>query len=440
MTTLPSIRLFAKRVAFHLLLFVVIPTFGIVFTGYSKAQVLQSKNSSRVATQQTRQFRLNGEYGLWVQERDNQIVVHWITQDPDSGFLKVLNSDTQHYRFTTPQATTHSVAFERVNTESLRFQYGSLKNDLDKHSTTIGLNRTEPERDYKFNKVDSIFVVGDIHGEYDNLIKLLTSARIIDSNLNWIANRRHLVFLGDFFDRGNDVTKTLWFLYKLERQAKEHGGYVHIVLGNHEILTFCNDLRYLSRKENLIAKLHNTEYSKMFDIHHSILGKWLASKPGIIKINKTLFAHGGVTPEYTNYSIESFNDSLYTYLHEDLFKYLLIDSLAADSLSLSLTHADSLQLWRRLYFFFAENSVFWHRGYVASDTLQSDLKKVLKRFKSKLHVVAHTTVSTIQEFYDGKVIAVDLARPGTEMLLLVRKGSKKYKRYKYDLNGTLVDL
>ncbi|MFQ6114167.1 MAG: metallophosphoesterase [bacterium] len=430
MTTVRSFRPCVKRIAFHLLLFALIPASLIVFTRYSKGQGFES--------QQTLKLKLNGEYGLWVEERGGRIVINWITQDPDSGFLKVLNNDTQRVYSTTPSSQAHRIAFEKPDAKSLVLQYGGLKNDLDKHATTIYLNRSKPERKYTFNKVDSVYVFGDVHGEYNNLIQILRKVKIIDSNLNWIANRKHLVFLGDIFDRGYDVTKTLWFLYNLEKQAKEHGGYVHILLGNHEIMTFSNDLRYLSAKENLIAKLHSTEYSNMFDIHHSILGEWLASKPGIIKINKILFAHGGVTPYYTNYSIESFNDSLYSYLHDDLFKYLLADSSTIDSLL--LTHADSLQFGRRLHYFFADNSVFWHRGYVVTDTLESDLKKVLKKFKSKLHVVGHTTVNTIQEFYDGKVIAVDLEKPVTEMLLLVRKGSKKYRRYKYDLNGTLESL
>ena len=165
-----------------------------------------------------------------------------------------------------------------------------------------------------FTNIDSIYVLGDIHGRFDILSKLLQNARVIDSNLNWIANQKHLVALGDIFDRGQDVTRTVWFLYKLERQAKEQGGRVHVVLGNHEIMTFGNDLRYLSGKEKLIANMYNISYSEMYSPRHSILGKWLAQKPGILKINKALFAHGGITPDYNVISIQAFNDSLRTFL------------------------------------------------------------------------------------------------------------------------------
>ena len=239
--------------------------------------------------------------------------------------------------------------------------------------------------------------------------------------------------LGDIFDRGHNVTKTLWFLYKLERQALAAGGQVHVVLGNHEIMTFCDDLRYLSGKERLIAQLHGTDYANLYNVRHSLLGKWLATKPGIIRINEILFAHGGVGPHYQNWTIESFNDSLRTFLQEDIFQYLLRDSVAT-------APVDSVKYDQRLYFFFAENSPFWHRGYVLSDSLAKPLKGVLKKFKSRVHVVAHTALPTISEFYDGTVIAVDLRRPATEILLLVGRKTKKMKRFKIDLQGGLAPL
>ena len=232
----------------------------------------------------------------------------------------------------------------------------------------------------------------------------------------------------DLFDRGHDVTKTLWFLYKLQRQAAVDSGAVHILLGNHEIMIFANDLRYLSGKEKAIADLHQTGYQKMFDINDSILGRWLAAKPGIMKIDKLLFAHGGITPAFTNYSITSFNDSLRHFLHNESFQYLLDDSLV-------FTLIDTADYIEKFLFFWDENSAFWHRGYVLSDTLKKELRYVLKKFDSKIHLVAHTPVSTISELYDGKLIAVDLPKPATEMILLVRYKKKKYKKFRIKLQG-----
>jgi len=382
---------------------------------------------------QSTKFKFNGEYGLWVREHENQIEVNWITSEEDSGFLEVLKNESQLHSFTTDSAKSHRATFQADKESVYTLHYGSLSDQADRHETVIELNKKETKTKSVFTKIDSIYVLGDIHGRFDILIKLLQNARVIDSNLNWIANQKHLVALGDIFDRGHDVTRTVWFLYKLERQAKEQGGRVHLVLGNHEIMTFGNDLRYLSGKEKLIANLHNISYSEMYSPSHSILGKWLAQKPGIIKINKALFAHGGIAPEYNVFSIQAFNDSLRTFLQEDVFNYLLQDSIPTALI-------DSLQFYRRLAFFYSSNSVFWYRAYVGTDTLKKDLKKVLKHFKSKVHVVAHTPVRSIREFYDGKLVAVDLAEAATEMLLLVRRDKNKFKKFKVMLDGNLEQL
>ncbi len=376
-------------------------------------------------------FKLNGEYGLWVQEANGQLEVHWITSAADSGFLTVYNDGERHYHFTTPSAQAHRVAFARNPRAALTLRYGSLMDTPDQHETTIYPDPQRPTA--TFSNVDSIFVLGDIHGQFDNVVQLLTAAKLIDAQLNWIGSKQHLVVLGDMFDRGHDVTRVLWFLYKLEKSIEQRGGKLHIVLGNHEIMTFCNDLRYLSGKENLIAATHGAGYSEMYHPRRSIIGKWLATKPGLLKIDEVLFAHGGVTPAFANYSIQSFNDSLSAFLNEESLRYLLDDSL-------SVVKMDSVRHARRLLFFFADNSVFWYRGYVTTDTLQGDLQYVLKKFKSELQVVGHTPVPTITPFYAGNVIAANVVNFVSEMLLLVRSGKKKYQRYRYKMTGEVEPL
>ena len=376
-------------------------------------------------------FKFEGEYGLWVQERNGKLEFHWITAAADSGFLQVVTNGVRTQRFTTPFAQAHRVDIASTQSKSLVIEYGGLSQDAERHQTTVYL---DPKRSpVNISNVDSIFVVSDIHGQFDNLVQLLTNAKLIDSNLSWIARRNHLVIIGDIFDRGPDVTRTLWFLHQLEGQAERSGGRLHLLLGNHEIMTFCNDVRYLSGKEKSIAELYATDYTNMFDIQNSILGRWLASKPGILKVDAVLFAHGGITPAYTGFTIESFNDTLFKLLHENNFKYLLDDSIAAIKM-------DSVSYGTRLLFFFDDNSVFWYRGYVVSDSLDKELTKALKKFKSAIHVVGHTPVPTISAFYDGRLVAVNTINFASEMLLLVRTGKKHYVKFKYNLNGEVLPV
>ena len=385
----------------------------------------------RGSATQSSSLKFEGEYGLWVQNTNDEITVHWITAKPDSGILSVLNDQKEIYRFATPDSLVHKVSFNKPKTASIKIRYGSLKNELATHETLIHLQQKRPEA--VFSKVDSVFVLGDIHGQFDNLTKLLINAKLIDSDLNWIGHKKHLVALGDIFDRGPDVTRTLWFFYQLERQAEKTEGKVHILLGNHEIMTFADDLRYLSTKEKRLAELYGSQYSKMYDMRDSILGKWLATKPGMLRIDSILFAHGGVIPYYANYPIQEFNNTLFNFLHEDIFTQLLTDSTV-------FSRYDSAFVIKRFLFFYGEDSVFWYRDYIQTDTLENELKWVLKKSKSKLHVVGHTPVKSIREYYDGKLIAVDLIYEVTEMLLLVRYKKNKYKRFKFKINGLIEQI
>ncbi|MCH7892649.1 MAG: hypothetical protein IH921_14210 [Gemmatimonadetes bacterium] len=97
---------------------------------------------------------------------------------------------------------------------------------------------------------------------------------------------------------------------------------------------------------------------------------------------------------------------------------------------------DSAAFARRTGILFDETGILWFRGYVQSNTLTSELEGVLEEFGTEIHVVAHTPVSTLESRYDGKLLAVDLERPATEMLLLVRSaGDDGYDRWRVGLNG-----
>jgi len=51
---------------------------------------------------------------------------------------------------------------------------------------------------------DRVVAVGDIHGDYNKLVQVLTAAKLIDKKLNWIAEDTALVQLGDLIDRARN--------------------------------------------------------------------------------------------------------------------------------------------------------------------------------------------------------------------------------------------
>src|SRR5690606_2952735 len=183
--------------------------------------------------------------------------------------------------------SAHAVAFRYRADLPLVLHYGGADDTTARHTTRID----PPPRhrpDVSVRAADSLFVLGDTHGELDPMTAVLRNAGEIDDALRWKAGRAHLAVLGDVTDRGADVTRALWFLYRLEREAAEAGGRVHLVLGNHELMVMLDDLRYVGRKELDVARLHGVTYDRMFDPRHTVLGRWLVSKPGLIRIGDVL--------------------------------------------------------------------------------------------------------------------------------------------------------
>ncbi|MEX1256698.1 MAG: metallophosphoesterase [Gemmatimonadota bacterium] len=377
------------------------------------------------------QPRVEGEYGLRVSRSGGDLAVGWLTPSPARGVLEVVAAGRTIHRVETPVDFSHLATIPIPSSEDIVLHYGA-STEAPLHITTIRLQEEGPPAAV-LKGVDSLFVVGDVHGEYDRLIALLGNAGLVDRGGRWTGGRSHVVFLGDIFDRGSDVTRTLWFLYGLEREAETAGGGAHVVLGNHETMIFTHDLRYVTEKELLLASLHGVPYPELFDTRESVLGRWLADRPAVMWVDGVLLAHGGVAPSVLETSVEMLNDSIRAFLHDEIF-YRWADSTVAvvtDRAAVPFLRdqydevivTDSAALARRYELVFQEESVLWYRGYVNQDTLGPALDAVLERFDAHLHVVGHTPLPSIEGRYEGRLVAVDLLEPATELLLLVRDAS-----------------
>jgi hypothetical protein len=364
-------------------------------------------------------FRFDGEYGLWVWSDRDSLVVSWLTASPGPGRLELTVRGARPEIRTTPAGRAHRVAFSRPRGDDVTLRYGAEGGEL----STTHVSLAAPRRPaVSFSRVDSLFIVGDTHGEFDALLAGLREARLIDAAQRWTGGRRHLVFAGDLTDRGPDVLRLLWFVYRLEQEAAQAGGRVHLVLGNHEIMVLLGDLRYVHPKEAAVATMHGVTYDRLFDTRRSVLGRWLVSKPGVIRIDGVAIAHGGVTPEYAELTLSGFDATLARYTAEDLFH------LWADSTAVIRMASASYDL--RHDFFWSPRSVFWHREYVQTDTASGQLDQALRLLRARTLVVGHTAVPSIHARYDGRVIAAHTPRMGAELLLLVRDGSAGHRRFR----------
>ena len=135
-------------------------------------------------------WRLDGEYGLYVGEAGDTIEVRWFTAEEGSGFLEVRRGEATVGRSlvtddsapvassTTVVGYVHSAMFLRPADGPLSLTYGALGSEEDRHHTTIW---PPPRRsEVEIGPVDSLFVVGDVHGEFDTLTAVLRNASLID--------------------------------------------------------------------------------------------------------------------------------------------------------------------------------------------------------------------------------------------------------------------
>jgi hypothetical protein len=356
--------------------------------------------------------RLTGEHGLWVSHEDDRVTVRWVTRHEMPGLLEALNDGRPIARVTTEAGFAHRAEFKTDRATDVLLRYGAAEDPDDRHETVVSL-RTPRRPPVAVSGVDSLYVLGDTHGEYDALLQGLASAGLIDGDLGWTGGRSHVAFAGDLTGRGPDVLGLLWLVYRLEREAAAAGGAIHVLLGNHEVMVLLGDLRYVHPKEMRVARLHQAAYDHMFNARTSILGRWLASKPALIRVDRALIAHGGLGNRYADYDLVEFDDTLRTYVGEKLFERW------ADTTRFRAM--DSATFQRRDDFFWHPESVFWHRAFVQSDTASALLVKVLDRMDSDLLVVGHTRVARVQARYDGRLIAAHTPQDGAELLLLVRR-------------------
>ena len=155
---------------------------------------------------------------------------------------------------------------------------------------------------------ESIFALGDLHGDFDALKKSLIKAKIVNNNNKWIAGNAHLVQVGDIFDRGGrgiddnmetdfEEIKILHYLYKLNKQANKFGGKVISLIGNHELMNLLGDFRYVS-KEHIDALGGYNSRKELMKPGGRIAKKIACNSLGIVQIGDWIFVHGGLLPEH----------------------------------------------------------------------------------------------------------------------------------------------
>lgn len=222
---------------------------------------------------------------------------------------------------------------------------------------------------------EAVYVVGDIHGQFDKLTQLLKSTGIIGIDLTWQGANATLCFMGDFCDRGPDGISCLDLVMSLEKQAKIAGGRVVSILGNHEVMLLAAHLFGKMPDsewgERLMdVWLRNGGVSEDFDNLTAEHIAWISQLPGMVRIGDTLLIHSDAL-FYMSYgdTIEEVNESF-----QDI-----------------LVREKSPTMWIRLLNEFTDRSAF-------ADIHESGVEKAatfLEAFDAKRIIHGHTPISTV---------------------------------------------
>lgn len=156
---------------------------------------------------------------------------------------------------------------------------------------------------------DRVYAIGDIHGRYDLLRKLLDQIEDHTATLP-PAKSIHVILLGDLIDRGPDSARVLKLAYDVQRKTRN----LFVLLGNHEELM----IRALSGEPGMVGawmKLGGRATLRSFGIEppegdydlraftrqvsSAIPGEileWLKALPLSARSGDYFFCHAGVRP------------------------------------------------------------------------------------------------------------------------------------------------
>jgi hypothetical protein len=326
--------------------------------------------------------------------------------------------------------------------------------------------------------VRRLVAIGDVHGDHRAFTALLKKAGLVDEALRWAGGDAVLVQTGDILDRGPQSRQALELVIKLESEAAAAGGKVLMLLGNHEVMNVIGDLRYLHARElepyageespeqraraleelrefvarpkpllaspfyqRFSASLKSIGEGRAFPpgyvLHRRLFapsgryGKWLLGKPALVKVDRSLFLHAGLSPEWGALPFSElrrrFRDDLEAYLGviADLERLGVFHPLLGygELLELKLSEEATRKVSPELAPLFArldalfkgpvfeENGPIWYRGMAQESEagFRGAVRAILTRQDADRIVIGHTQPLDlhIQSRFDGGVVVID---------------------------------
>lgn len=146
---------------------------------------------------------------------------------------------------------------------------------------------------------DTIYAVSDIHGGVERFVDLLVAWKLIPeppapyAGARWSGGTATLLVLGDLLDKGPAALETIELLQALEGRAREAGGEVIVLLGNHEAEFFANPSNKKASDDEGINRELARQGIAPADFVKDPRGAWLERRPAAARVGAWFFSHAG---------------------------------------------------------------------------------------------------------------------------------------------------
>lgn len=244
---------------------------------------------------------------------------------------------------------------------------------------------------------ERVVAIGDLHGDITALRSALLAGQLIDRHGRWIGGKTIVVQTGDQIDRGDSDREVLDLLEYVDAFARETGGALYALNGNHEIMNAQGYLRYVTTAgfaafEN-VAGL-DLDDEALADVSSRKRARVAAFRPGgpyarllarrnvVMLVGDTVFVHGGVLPQYAT---------------------------AADELNRQTRAWLRGQIDEPPPALLAPDGPLWSRDFAEDNTNCELLAQTLTQMSASRMVVGHTTQDAgINADCDGRVWRLDV--------------------------------
>ena len=250
---------------------------------------------------------------------------------------------------------------------------------------------------YEYPNCDRLVIIGDIHGDIKRLKTILIDAKIINNNIEWIAEPPNTVVvqMGDQVDSLNrdgaiaewevlDDVEVIYFTNLLDKFAQSKGGRFISIIGNHEFMNVIGNYSYVSSKSMANNENKRRELFKAKGVLSPILSK----RPIVLKIGELFFCHAGLTTKHLEL-LKKYGKDI-SYINRIWKNFVL--------------HSNVLKEDKELF----DNILLDYNGILWTRELdnQNDLNVMLKSINCTFMFVGHTVMDGIK-FYNNKVWYTD---------------------------------